>query len=155
MISKSDVMLLLTELQNNGEDVTREITSLYREPSISLDTLKRINSSHPLELIKFYDKLRESYNKKHSKMYINIMRSDEKAIQEAKTILTTLSGLLNQILQFECEDKPMFLKHVRADEITQVLEIYFKTFNITPAFKLLKLIKADIVVSEIINGHRK
>jgi hypothetical protein len=83
------------------------------------------------------------------------MRSDEKAIQEAKTILTTLSGLLNQILQFECEDKPMFLKHVRADEITQVLEIYFKTFNITPAFKLLKLIKADIVVSEIINGHRK
>ena len=155
MISKSDVMLLLTELQNNGEDVSNEITSLYRESSISLDTLKRINKSQPLELIKFYDKLRDSYNKKHSKMYINIMRSDENATQNAKTILTTLSGLLNQILQFECDDKPMFLKHVRADEITQVLEIYFKTFNITPAFKLLKLIKADIVVSEMINGHRK
>ena len=150
MISKSDVVLLLTELQNNGDNVSKDILELYRSDSIPLDILKKINSFKPLSVIKFYEKIRQSYNKKHSKIYINIMRSDENAIQDAKTILTTLSGLLNQILQFDCEDKPMFLKHVRADEITKVLEIYFKTFNIEPAFKLLQLIKADIKVLEMI-----
>ena len=150
MISKSDVVLLLTELQNNGEDVSKDILNLYRSETIPLDILKKINASKPLSVVKFYEKIRQSYNKKHSKMYINIMRSDENAIQDVKTILTTLSGLLNQILQFECEDKPMFLKHVRADEITKVLEIYFKNFNIDPAFQLLKLIKADIKVLQMI-----
>lgn len=150
MISKSDVVLLLTELQENGEDVSRDILNLYHTDNIPLEILKKINDSKPLSVAKFYEKIRQSYNKKHSKMYINIMRSDENAIQDAKTILTTLSGLLNQILQFECEDKPMFLKHVRADEITKVLEIYFKTFNIDPAFQLLKLIKADIKVLQMI-----
>jgi len=155
MISKSDIILLLTELQQDGVDVTKEISTLYKTENIPLDTLKKINNSKPLSVIKFYDKIRQSYNKKHSKMYINIMRSDENAMQDAKTILTTLSGLLNQILQFDCDDRPMFLKHVRADEITKALEIYFKTFNIEPAFKLLKLIKADVYVMELISGHRK
>ena len=150
MISKSDVVLLLTELQNKGEDVSKDILTLYRSENIPLDILKKINDSKPLSIVKFYEKIRQSYNKKHSKMYINIMRSDENAIHDIKTILTTLSGLLNQILQFECEDKPMFLKHVRADEITKVLDIYFNTFNIEPAFQLLKLIKADIKVLQMI-----
>lgn len=150
MISKSDVVLLLTELQDSGEDVSKDILTLYRSDNIPLEILKKINDSKPLSVVKFYEKIRQSYNKKHSKMYINIMRSDENATQDAKTILTTLSGLLNQILQFECDDKPMFLKHVRADEITKALEIYFKTFNIEPAFKLLKLIKADVKVLQMI-----
>ena len=150
MISKSDVVLLLTELQNSGEDVSRDIMSLYKSDTIPLEILKKINSTKPLSVVRFYEKIRQSYNKKHSKMYINIMRSDENAIQDVKTILTTLSGLLNQILQFECDDKPMFLKHVRADEITKVLDIYFKTFNIEPAFKLLKLIKADVKVIQML-----
>ncbi|MBQ6627819.1 MAG: hypothetical protein IJH65_03210 [Methanobrevibacter sp.] len=150
MISKSDVVLLLTELQDSGEDVSKDILTLYKSDTIPLDILKRINDSKPLSVVRFYEKIRKSYNNKHSKMYINIMRSDENATQDAKTILTTLSGLLNQILQFECDDKPMFLKHVRADEITKALEIYFKTFNIEPAFKLLKLIKADVKVLQMI-----
>ena len=150
MISKSDVVLLLTEIQDSGEDVSEDILTIYKSDNIPLDILKRINDSKPLSVVKFYEKIRKSYNNKHSKMYINIMRSDENATQDAKTILTTLSGLLNQILQFECDDKPMFLKHVRADEITKALEIYFKTFNIEPAFRLLKLIKADVKVLQMI-----
>jgi len=155
MISKSDVVLLLTELKDKGEDISDDITTLYKSENIPLDILRKINNSRPLSIIKFYEKIRQSYNKKHSKLYINIMRSDENATQEAKTILTTLSGLLNQILQFECDDKPMFLKHVRADEITRALEIYFKTFNIDPSYRLLKLIKADVFVMELVSGHRK
>ena len=150
MISRSDILLLLTDLQNKGIDVKEDINNLYSSDTIPLETLKKINDNRPLDLLQFYDKLRDSYNKKRSKMYINIMRADENAQNDAKTTLTTLSALLNQILQFECEDKPMFLKHARADEITKVLDIYFKTYNLEPAYALLKLIKADVKVLQMV-----
>ena len=150
MISRSDILLLLTDLQTTGVDVSEDIEELYSSPTIPLDLLKKINSAKPLDLLKFYEKLRDSYNKKRSKLYINIMRADENAGLDPKTTLTTLSALLNQILQFECEDKSMFLKHARADEITKVLSIYFDTFNIEPAYKLLKLYKADCKVIEMV-----
>ena len=152
MISRSDIMLLLTELQSKGEDVSKDIEELYKSQIIPLTTLKKINDNRPLDLLQFYEKLRDSYNKKRSKMYINIMRADENAQNDAKTTLTTLSALLNQILQFECEDKPTFLKHARADEIAKVLLIYFDTYNIEPAYALLKLIKADIKVLSMIKN---
>ena len=150
MISRSDILLLLTDLQNKGIDVKEDINNLYSSSTIPLETLKKINENRPLDLLMFYEKIRESYNKKRSKMYINIMRADENAKNDAKTTLTTLSALLNQILQFECEDKPMFLKHARADEISKVLSIYFETYNIEPAYELLKLIKADCKVLQMV-----
>jgi len=155
MISKSDVVILLTELQENGEDVAPEIAELYKTQTIPLETLKKINDRRPLDLCLFYEKLRKSYDNKRSKLYINIMKSNENAITDSKTILTTLSALLNQILQYECQDKAMFIKHSRAEEIVSVLNIYFKTFNIEPALKLLTLVKADICALEYINGRRQ
>lgn len=155
MISRSDIVLLLTELQNNGEDVSKDISELYKSNTIPFEILKKINDKRPLDLCLFYEKLRKSYDNKRSKLYINIMKSNENAILDSKTILTTLSALLNQILQFECEDKSMFIKHSRADEIAKVLGIYFNTFNIEPSLKLLTLIKADIVALEYINSRRQ
>ena len=64
MISKSDVVLLLTELQNSGEDVSRDIISLYKSDTIPLEILKKINSTKPLSVVRFYEKIRQSYNKK-------------------------------------------------------------------------------------------
>lgn len=150
MITRSDLVLLLTDLQEKGIDVTEDISKLYQTSNIPVDVLKKINDSRPLDLLKFYEKLRESYNKKRSKLYINIMKSDENAIEDVKTILTTLSALLNQILQFEADDKSMFYTHSRADEITNVLKIYFETKNINPAYKLLSLVKADIKILDMI-----
>jgi len=150
MITRSDLVLLLTDLQEKGEDVGEDIMKLYQSPGISIDILKKINDKRPLDLLKFYEKLRESYNKKRSKLYINIMKSDENAIDDAKTILTTLSALLNQILQFDVEDRSMFYTHARADEIVKVLNIYFNTKDIDPAYKLLSLVKADIKILEMI-----
>ena len=141
MISKDDVILLLTEMgDNNKEDIMRVLKS----PSIPLDILKKINDSRQLDLLRFYEKLRKSYNAKKSKLYINILKVDENLIEDPKTILTTASALLNQILQFEVEDEAMFYSHSRADELVKVLEIYFKTFNIEPIRKLLHLVKSDL-----------
>ena len=63
MISKDDVILLLTEMgDNNKEDIMRVLKS----SSIPLDILKKINDSKQLDLLRFYEKLRKSYNAKKS-----------------------------------------------------------------------------------------
>ena len=93
MINKSDLALLLTELNLEGSD--KDIIELYRSQEIPISILKKINDARPLDLLKFYEKLRDSYNKKRSKLYINIMKSDENALDNTKTVLTTLSALLN------------------------------------------------------------
>ena len=154
MISKNDVLLLLTELNENNIDCTNYIDVLYSNNAPILDILKFINKNRPLDLINFYEKLRKSYNHKSSKLYKNIVSCDEIAELDPNTTLTTLSALLNQIMQFKVDDKPMFMKHRRVDEILKVLTIYTDTYDIQPAYRLLTLIKADLVVSEYINGRR-
>jgi hypothetical protein len=150
-ITKNDLVLLLTDIQNTkGVDLSTDITSVLKSNSIPLDVLKTIHSHRPLDISTFYEKLRSSYNQGRSKLYINIMKSDENVIKEPKTVLTTLSALLNQILQYEVEDRSMFYEHARANEIVKVLDIYFKTYNINPAFKLLELTKADIKCLEML-----
>lgn len=146
MIAKSDIILLLTELQNKGVDVGDMLNLTLKSSTIPLEVLRKINAERSLDIINFYEKLRSSYNKKKSKLYINIMKADENVIEDPKTILTTLSGLLNQILQFPAEDKALFYKHARADEIVKVLNIYFNSFNLEPARQLLAITKADVKV---------
>ncbi len=155
MITKSDVVLLLTELQNKGIDVKNDIALVLSSPSIPLDILKKINDNRSLDILSFYEKLRQSHNNKRSKLYINIMKADENVLKDPKTVLTTLSALLNQILQFNAEDRTMFYQHARCDEILKVLGIYFKTYSLEPATKLLALYKADIVALEMMSGRRK
>lgn len=118
MIAKTDVLLLLTDLQNKGIDVSADIKQLMLAQTIPLELLRKINQERPLDILNFYEKLRSSYNSKKSKLYINIMKSDENVINDDPiTVLTTLSALLNQILQYKAIDKPMFFKHVRCEEI--------------------------------------
>ena len=84
-------------------------------------------------------------------MYINIVRSDE-VEESTDKVLTTLSGMLTQILLFAntVEDREMFLRHARCNEITTVLNKYFKDYDITSCMKLLQLIKAYIKALESI-----
>ena len=150
MIARSDVILLLTELQNKGIDVKEEMNMVLRSSSIPLEALKKINDNRSLDILKFYEKLRWSYNNKRSKLYINIMKADENILKDPKTIVTTLSALLNQILQYKPEDQTLFYKHVRADEIVKCLSIYFNTYNLEPCRKLLEITKADVKCLQMI-----
>lgn len=154
MISKNDVLLLLTELQNSGVDCGYEFDLTLKSENIPLEALKLINDNRPIDIVNFYNKLRKSYNNKKSKLYISIMKSDENKLNDPKKILTTLSALLNQILQYDAEDRVLFYKHSRCNEIIKVLEIYFNNYNLEPASQLLTLMKADIVSLEYIAGRR-
>ena len=149
MISKTDCIILLTELQNKGIDVTEQLNNTVISNTISLEVLKFINKNRELDLTAFYNHIRKSYNQKHSSLYKNIVTEE---LKDPNDCLTTLSALLTQILLFskKVQNRNMFLRHSRCDEITKILNNYFITYDLTNCLKLLKLIKADIKVLESI-----
>lgn len=148
MITKNDCYLLLSELNENGIDTSGPIKDLMSSSSPSLEVIKFINDNRQLDLTRFYEKIRKSYNNKKSKLYINIM----KEIEQPQDVLVTLSSLLTQVMIFskDAEDRQMFLRHSRADEITKVLSGYFRDFDLTRCIKLIQLMKIDIKALEAI-----
>lgn len=146
MLKKTDILMLLTELQDNGEDVSKYINSLYKTTNISLDTIKFINDHRQLDVSQFYEKLRSNYNHKKSDLYINIV----KEIDDLDEILTTLAAYNLQVLLFgrKIKDKEMFYKSSRVEEVTRVLNNYYKTYDIDQCRIVLSLIKADIKLFE-------
>lgn len=153
MISKSDLVLILTELSENGVDTSKQISKVLTSREIPLDVIKFINDQRELEVNKFYTHIRKSYNTGKSKLYINIV----KEIDDVTEVLTTLSSLNLQILLFskKVKDKQIFFNHCRAAEINKVLTLYFQNYDLTNCIKLLRLIKADIIAFETINGRRQ
>ena len=149
MITRADLYLLLGELEDEGVDTKEQVLKLSRASGVDLDVIKFINSHRELSLTQFYEKIRKSYNNKKSKLYINIVKEKE----DLSSVITTLSALLTQITLFSngLEDKEMFFKHARCDEISKAIYTYFTTYNLIPCIKLIKLIKADIKALEYIS----
>lgn len=149
MLTRNDCLLLLSELEtfdNVDKERLKQITlKTASQLNISLDTLKFINTYKPLDVKNFYNQIRQNYNNKKSKLYINIV----KEIDDTTKVLTTLSSLLTQILLYsenteKCDNKQLFLQHSRAKEISLALTKYFENYDITICLQLLRLIKADI-----------
>lgn len=150
MLKINDLVLLLTELEEREVDgSTQHIRQLLSKREISTDVLKFINSNRQLEVAKFYEHIRKSYNAKRSSLYINLVREDVKHPTE---VLTTLASLNLQILLFakHLDEPQMFLTHSRAEEITRVLNNYYRTFDLQPVLLLRTLIKADLKTFESI-----
>lgn len=148
MITKTDCILLLTEQQENGVDVSDVLNTLVKQSEPSVEVIKFINDNRQLDLSKFYDKIRKSYNNKKSNLYINIV----KEIEDPNEVVITLSAMLTQILLFSksAENKQMFLKHARANDISKILTLYFTNYDLTNCLKLMRIIKADIKALESI-----
>lgn len=150
MLTRNDCLLLLSELEtfdNVDKERLKQITlKTASQLNISLDTLKFINTYKPLDVKNFYNQIRQNYNNKKSKLYINIV----KEIDDTTKVLTTLSALLTQILLYsvKCDNKQLFLQHSRAKEISLALSKYFEDYDITICLQLMRIIKADIKVLE-------
>lgn len=148
MITKNDCIILLADLKAKGIETDSQLKELMSSTQLPLSVIKYINDNRQLDLAAFYEEMRKSYNQKKSKLYINIV----KEIEDTSEVLTTLSAMLTQILRYskKVDDRPMFLRHSRANDITKVLTNYFTNYDITLAQKLLRLIKADIKALESI-----
>ena len=149
MITKNDCLMLLAELNDQGIDTKEITTNLIKSTSVPIEVLKFIHRHKPIDILNFYNKLRINYNKKKSKIYKEIVQIDEK---QPKDILITMSSLLTQILLFSntVENRELFLKHSRAEEISKVMTNYFRTYDLTLCITLLNLIKADLKALESI-----
>lgn len=149
MLTKNDLLLLLTDLEEKGIDTKAQETLLFKSNGIPKDVLKFINDNRQLDVAGFYEMLRSNYNKKKSPLYKNLVKEEFK---DASDVLTTLAALNLQILLYakHLEDSKMFLKHSRAEEVTEVLNNYYKTYDLIPCFKCLKLVKSDLKVFEMI-----
>jgi len=154
MINKNDCLLLLTEMQDRGEDVRDQITLLMSSPTIPTSVVKYLTEHRQFDVAEFYEKLRWNYNHKKSTLYKNLVREE---FNQADDVLTTLAALSLQILlnAKKLDNNRMFLKHSRLEEITSVLNAYAKNYDLVPCLKLLYLIKSDLVLFETVTGHRK
>ena len=146
MLKKNDLLLLLTELKKEGQDVDNYIKNLYSPNFNILAVTKFINDQRQLDVAQFYEKLRHNYNKKKSDLYINIVKETE----DLEEILTTLAAYNLQVLLFgkKIDNKELFYKASRAEEVTRVLNNYYKTYDINQCRLVLSLIKADIKLFE-------
>ena len=120
---------------------------------IPLEVLKFISDNRGLEVSKFYEMLRKSHNQKKSPLYTNIL----KEVDDPQEVVTTLSCLLTQILLYgkKLESKDQFFREVRAEELTRVLNNYFKTGLYEECLNLIKILKSDLLVLEYIAGRRE
>ena len=149
MINRSDCLILLNELKNNGIDTTEITKELIKVKEPTLEILKFINDNKTLDARLFYEKIRKSYNNHKSKLYLNIVKGN----LEPKDILTCLASLNLQILLYNknVENSTMFLRHMRFEEIQKVLLNYSLTGDIIPCQKLLNLFKLDLKALEEIS----
>lgn len=144
MVTKNDCVLLLSQI---GTDEAKSELNKLLKNGITIDTIKCINSNRQLSVSAFYEKVRNSYNNKKSKLYINIVKGN---LQDADDILTTLASLQLQILLFAktVEDRQLFLRHARFNDISAVLNHYGKTYDLIPCQQLLSYVRADLKVFE-------
>ena len=149
MLKKNDLILLLTQLQAEGEDVSSQLRTVVSSTEIPLDVVKFINDKRQLDVTGFYEQLRKSYNNKRSSLYINLVRED---VKDPNEVLITLSSLNLQILLYakHLDNPQMFLSHSRAEEITRVLNNYYRTYDLVPVMTLRNLVRSDLKVFESI-----
>jgi len=156
MLQSNDLVLILTSMASQGiEGASEQIKNCIGRPvSQSIDTLKFINDHRQLDVTRFYERIRKNHNEKKSNLYKNIVKDD----LDSDDIITTLHAFALQVALFSKhvneEDKTLFYKHVRAEEVARVLDGFYKDFDLTSALKLLRLIKADLLVFEHISGRR-
>lgn len=153
MIDKYSCLILLNDIKEKGINVDKQIKLITTSKSnqIPLEVLKFINDSEPMELCKFYEKLRKSYNDKKSTLYKNLMKDDfsssTKDISEIPIILNSYALQLT-IYGRTAKDKVMLYKFGRLSEVYQCLLSYSTSYDLSKCIKLLQLIKADIKVLE-------
>lgn len=146
MISKLDILSLLSDLKDRGEDVTIYEQEVIKNVTVPLNVIKFLNDKRSFDVSKFFEKLRYSYNHKKSDLYLNIV----KEITDVEDVLTTLASYNLQVLIYakKVEDKEMFYRNTRVEEVTRVLNNYYKTFDLEECITVLSLLKAEIKLFE-------
>lgn len=155
MITKDECLEYLIKLEDSGIQTNKQIKMLLLSKDPPLEVLQFISKNNGFEATNFYQMLRKKHNKNKSPLYTNLLKDT----LDQNDIIITLSSLLTQILLYGKKLLPEnqfdFYKHVRAAELTQAINYYFEYEKIDFCLELKKLIRADILVLEYIDGQRE
>lgn len=154
MLTKSDCLSILVKMEDAGINIKDNMKDLLISKDIPTKVLEFIIKNKWIEAGNFYEMLRKKHNQKKSPLYLNILRE----IESEEQCITTLVCLLVQINLYSNKlekDKDLFLKEIRAEEISKVLYEYYSSGNSSNCFNLLKLIKIDLLVLECLAGRRE
>lgn len=154
MITKNDCLTLLVALEDQGININKPMKKLITNKEIPIEVLKFILDNRGIEVANFYEMLRKNHNQKKSPLYHNIVKD----ITDPDEIITTLACLLVQITLYSrklVNNKEIFKREVRAEEITRVLNNYYTTGELDQCLALIKLLKTDLIVLEHISGRRE
>lgn len=154
MITKNECISMLMGLEPKVK-VDDHIRKVLTSKTVPIETLQFIYQNQGLEAIKFYEMLRKNHNQKKSPLYTNLLNTEH----TEEELVITLTSLLQQIALYskklEEKEKLLFLKEIRAEEISRVLHQYFKDGNYETCGALLGAIKCDLMVLEGIAGRRE
>ena len=98
--------------------------------------------------------LRKKHNQKKSPLYHNIVKD----LTDPEEVVITLTCLLVQIALYSKKlsaNKEIFIREVRAEEISRVLNNYYSTGMLDGCLAIMKLLKSDLIVLEHISGRRE
>lgn len=153
MLTKPDCMSILIKLEDQGINVDSYIKQLITSKEVPIEVLKFIAKNRGIELCNFYEMLRKNHNQKKSPLYTNIL----KEVSSPEEVVLTLSSLLQQIILYNKKlvNNTTFLKEARAEEITRVLNEYFREEKLDNCLSLLKLVKTDLLVLEYLTERRE
>ena len=153
MITKNDCLTILVSLEDKGINIDQQMKRLITSKEIPIEVLKFILINRGIEVANFYEMLRKKHNQKKSPLYRNIVKD----ITDPEEIITTLACLLVQITLYSkklSSNRDIFLREVRAEEISRVLNEYYATGTLDSCLALMKLLKSDLLVLEHISGRR-
>ena len=69
MLTKNDLIILLSDLEASGKDVSKYLTKSMLTEGIDMNTLKFINDNRQLDVAQFYELIRKNYNHNKSSLY--------------------------------------------------------------------------------------
>jgi hypothetical protein len=154
MITKNDCLTILVALEDKGINIDKPMRKLVTTKDIPMEVLTFILDNRGIEVANFYEMLRKKHNQKKSPLYHNIVKD----IEDVDEVITTLACLLVQVTLYSKKlstNREIFQREVRAEEITRVLNNYYRTGEFDQCLALIKLLKADLLVLEHISGRRE
>ena len=70
MLNRNDLILILTEMEDKGIDTHEQLTRVFTSQEFPIDVVKFINNQRVLDVVRFYEHIRKSYNQKKSKLLV-------------------------------------------------------------------------------------
>ncbi len=148
IIDRQECYTLLFDMQSKGINIEEPLKKLVQSKDVHLDVIRFINNNRDLDITRFYNNLRKQNNTKKSRLYLQIMKEEEKEEELIKTASSfiTHSFIFSESLEETTRRK--FFKSIRLETLVDSIKKYITEYNIQPIKDILKIIKIDIKILE-------